>query len=363
MASAIILILIFFLPVLVIPFGPSYFEIPKVIFAQILIQALFIHTLFTKPNYLLKLNLSQILVVLFTVIISIYTLLFTNQNINLFGNAFRLQGIVLFWHLILFWLLIKNFEFNIPTWIKLASIFFLLASLFLFGANGANRVVGSLGEPNSLIGTILFLWPFVWYIKDKNKYLKIVKIFLLPAILWAIYMTSSRSGFLGFLLQIVFLLLIKKLNTKIATIISILLFLSFLVLPFFDPRSGIIDSRIEIWKTAFQAGLNNPILGYGIGSIQKILNETSWELLNNVRFQTVDSTHNIFLDWFVQAGILGLFLFVWLNLKTVYNLVKKEDHLELVQFLGIITIASFNPISITLLIYFWWILRNSESDK
>ncbi len=85
-------------------------------------------------------------------------------------------------------------------------------------------------------------------------------------------------------------------------------------------------SRLSIWTISYQAWLERPILGYGQDNFsyifarkflpEKMCNLEPW----------YDRSHNVFFDWLVAAGALGLLTYLSLYGVTLWFMWKKKDH-------------------------------------
>lgn len=353
MARYIIFALLFFLPLLVVPWLRFPYETPKVIAAEVVIELLALFLILKKDGF----NLKKIdrgflkgLIIIF--ILSLFHLIFFRTETTFFGNVFRLQGIFLLWHLMIFSLLSSLIKFKkIPAPLYLVSLLGLMISIFIFGVNSAGRPVGSLGEPNALSAAAIFIWPFLYF--SEKKY-RLVSLFL-PVIL--IFLSQSESAILAFLIQILFILLVqyRKLPIKKAILICFSIIICSLILPFIQ-GGPTFENRSEVWITAAYSGLKSPLIGSGYGNIEKVLPQSAEILKNNLRFQYVDSSHNFFLDWWMQGGIIGLGMLVFMLLRSFRKLAKEARKTELVCLIGIITVMSFNPASVVTILAFWWIL-------
>lgn len=71
-----------------------------------------------------------------------------------------------------------------------------------------------------------------------------------------------------------------------------------------------VASRLFIWTNVFQESLAHPFLGVGADHIQSLFDKVYDP--SKIVEQWFDRTHNSFLDYFVQYGILGLALYVLL---------------------------------------------------
>lgn len=356
----IVFFLTFLLPFFVFPFGPYFFESPKVIVAEIAIDILFIlrvfinrgeaKVLFHKINPVAFGAIGAVL--LFTII----SCLAIPDSQSFFGNPIRLQGIFLLWHLLIFSLL--SADIKLDKQIKLFYlIYFLIFSatvlvVALLGINQNGRAVGTLGDPNSLAAATIFFLPFLW-LKGNLP----VKILALVLGLGVVIFSGSRSGLLAFGLEGIFLLLsnIKFLGVvKSALIVLIILGIG-LFLPFIE-GGGWFENRAEIWQTAALAGLKAPILGNGFGNIKSVLKETSVGLGNNLQYQIVDSSHNVFLDYWVQGGIWGIIFLLTILIISISSFIKTGNKLLITLSIGLLTVLSFNPLSVVVLLMFWWVL-------
>jgi O-antigen ligase len=122
------------------------------------------------------------------------------------------------------------------------------------------------------------------------------------------------------------------------------------------------ENRFEVWQTAFAAGLNASLFGHGFGTISDVLKQTALQLSNNLRFQVVDSSHNIILDYWVQGGITAVTILLLLVGGAIIGFTKKHKVLELASFMAVSTTLLFNPASISSLLAFWWLIGQAFSN-
>ncbi len=356
--EVLVYIILFCLPLLVFPFGISYFELPKVFASELLIELLAISLLLTVTSSFWRISSQTNFILLGLLIISLIDLIFMPGQDYFFGNGFRLQGIFLFWHLMLLTFLASRLKEQTYHWLGyLIPILILLGSTFIFGSNQDNRIVGTLGEPNALGAVALFYLPFIYLTNSQNK-IKIILIFLGTIIsLYIITVSGSKSALLGFVIEATFLLptMVFNFSVKKTLILCLIILLLSLTAPFFQ-KELLFENRSEVWTTAWNAGLQKPILGWGIGNTQTALHETSKIINNNIQYQVVDSSHNIFLDFWVQTGVTGLAFFITLVIISFKNFLTSKNLLYLTLLLGLLTTASFNPLSVVSLVAFWWVI-------
>lgn len=359
MAKYLVIFLLFVLPLVVIPFSFSPFEIPKVFLAEIGVWLLIFLAIFKDGFFIKRFNQEQLFLALSLILISLFHLIFYT-NTNFFGNIFRLQGVFLLWNLLLFSLISAQIYLDrIPGKLVLGVIIALLISSFLIGPNGTGRAIATLGEPNSLAAVAIFLWPFAFFGSKKP-----IQSAALLGSLVLVLLSGSRSGLVAFFIQIIFFMLAKnpKLSLKISLNITILLIVLSLSLPFIE-GGGWFENRAEIWQTAFFAGSQNFILGGGFGNTENLLKEASLKLNNNIQYQIVDSSHNFFLDFWVQSGIAGVVLICLMVYLSFRKFVQHQKKQELVLMLGILTVMMFNPASVVTLVAFWWLIGQGFSSR
>lgn len=344
--------LLFILPIIVLPFGISWFETPKVITAEIVIEILFIYFLLKGQIKLSGFNIA--FVALFSL-----SLLGLLDHQNFFGNVFRLQGVFLFWHLLIFSILSANIKlYKNSSLLSFFVLVILLLSVFILGGDLNGRAFGTLGEANALAASALFLLPFALFIKSR-----ITKFAALLITFWIVFASGSYSGFLGLLIEITFLLIIKyfRLSLLKAAVVCLVLIGFSLFLPFL--KGGWFENRAEIWKTASYSGLNSPIIGHGINNITESLKKASILLNNNIKYQFIDSSHNFLLDFWVQGGLIGLGSILLILFSSFKHLTEKNKIIEITALLGIITAMLFNPASVVTLVAFWWLIGQGFSDN
>jgi O-antigen ligase len=359
-------LLLFGLPLFFFPFGSSFFEVPKVILAQVLIEILFLVMLFKGLPKVTLSNKKAAIYIIFT-ILTILDLIFLRKEYTFLGNPFRLQGIILFWHLLLFSLLVTTSK--IPKWsgiFALLTLIGLVISTKLVGPESNGRLVGTIAEPNSLAATAVFLWPFSFWLGfkiDKRNAVSgiLVKTVTIVSYLSALFLilgSASRSGLIALIIQIILVASLKwtKLGIKKTLIIVFVLYLLAYGLPFLQDKKEGFENRVEVWQTALLSGLSSPIFGHGFGNIEYALKDTAWKVSNTVRFEYVDSSHNIFLDFWVQGGILGLGALLALLYFTIKNFITHDKKLELTLLTGLLVSMSFNPVSVVTLVAFWWLI-------
>ena len=356
-ASIIVWILIFILPFLIFPIGISEFEAPKIYAAELGIIILSLLGIFASYKNLLK---EKIPLILFSLLflLSLFHLLSHMTPTAFLGNIFRQQGIFLLWLLMLFSFFSAYLSrIKIPPIIitLLVAIEFILSVFIIRPLD--DRAVGTLGEPNALAGFVAFLWPFIAFKKLKSPFLKFLFILISVMIFLIIFMSGSRSGLIAFILEIMLFGFFKftKLGILKTTLIGILFLFSSFLLPFLQ-KDVVYENRAEIWQSAVFSGYQHPFLGWGFGNTEVALKQYNKKLYNRLQGYYVDSAHNIFLDYWIQGGFVGLSIFILLIYSSIKNFITKKSMMNITLLLGLLVTLSFNPASIVGLIGFWYVL-------
>lgn len=365
-------LLLFVVPLVVIPGIDLRFEPPKVLLSEILIICLAVYVIATGKFSLKRASkpLLGILGCLF--LLSFIHLIVSPSQQNLFGNVFRLQGTILFWHFLLLAIIAQNIWFRLKEkYIYMSALLAVVAGSLVFGSNSAGRWVGSLGEPNALGAVVVLMFPFV-FLSFKSIWVKILSVLLA---LFVINFTESRSALIGIGLELFLLMVIKISKGKyvLASIISMIVLILSLGLPILDriyflktntnPLNYRFEDRAEIWNVAVLAGVESPIFGSGIEAIQEKIHTTAQKINVNAQYQVIDSSHNLLLDYWIWGGSIGLFTIFALIILTIKNLSKKKMGIELAVFIGLLTVLSFNPTTVPVLAGFWWIVGRSFAEQ
>ena len=120
-------------------------------------------------------------------------------------------------------------------------------------------------------------------------------------------LSGSRSGLLALSLEVILYIVIKskKAYVKKSLYFTVGLYALMLMFVFVDVLSS-VEQRSEIWRVAVHAIQSHPIVGAGIGSVEKSLQLASWDISSPLRFLYVDSAHNMLMDFWIQLGLIGV---------------------------------------------------------
>jgi putative inorganic carbon (hco3(-)) transporter len=126
----------------------------------------------------------------------------------------------------------------------------------------------------------------------------------------------SRGGYLAFLVGCLFLGIVKQRKLLVLLAVFLLTWTSLVpravqqrVYMTYDQNSGELDHsaamRVSLWEEAKPVFDSNPVFGSGFDTYAYT------DHINGYR-----DTHNIFVKVLVETGVAGLFLFLWILVKT-----------------------------------------------
>jgi len=197
-------------------------------------------------------------------------------------------------------------------------------SLEAWGQPKIWRATGPFPQPNFLglyLGpiAILALGQLRQY---KSRLNNIFYLLVFAFSIYAIFLAHSKGAFLGILLALVFLALMPKKSRYLILLIAILIILSISATPAyqkiikkitFDSFSGKI--RLKIWSETLTMLKERPIFGTGLAGYQKVMEKYHQPYLSEklkIPLEIHPYPHNIFLAFWTNLGLLGLFSFLWI---------------------------------------------------
>jgi len=102
-----------------------------------------------------------------------------------------------------------------------------------------------------------------------------------------------------------------------------------------------LTGRTYLWEEGIKAGMENPILGYGLGAFWIPGNPEAEKIWYKFRIYSKSGFHfhNLFINIFVELGVIGLALWLLMYLyscaKSVRCLLKSNGSIESVFYVGI----------------------------
>lgn len=280
------------------------------------------------------------------------------------------------------------FNASILLAINLSAYIFLYLKIpyFLLDDLGRFRIILSIGTMYSLI-----------FILEKifNSFKKIILIVFIFLPTYAIIESNSRMVALGFILILSIYLLFKVFEKKdkiiLYKILGSILFIVSLTF-FFDKnyinhiKTSFVthnnisnQDRIVMWKAGINTIKHNPILGVGSHEALIYPHIRNWvdknitdEIIRNefLKGERFAKLHNMYIDFFVQNGIISLILIVLLFFKIPFEYFKgiKNENTNSAFFTILfyyfygLTWSSWSAIGISQLLFhviLAWLLANS----
>ncbi len=145
-------------------------------------------------------------------------------------------------------------------------------------------------------------------------------------------LSMSRAGWLGLIVAMTIFVItsgekkIRQLAGVIMVIVVIVIALTpnlryRFILPFMGEKSAI--SRLSLWHTGIKAIGAHPITGLGITGFSQ-----NWELLNtDPNLDAHNFPHNLFLNFWVETGLLGLVVITGLLVFYIFRGLKNKQNI------------------------------------
>lgn len=388
-----LLLTIFLTPIIPSSFGFGFELIKVLTFLSLTILAglIFVYLLSKKK---LKVHWSKIKIagLVFLIILSITSLLGIHPGESLVGKYPYFQGLILYWLLLFFSLMVSSINIKKDLLNKVISVSALIVGLLsiwqfiqlnLLGIqipSYAGRVVSTFGQPNLYSGFLLLSLPLIFNTKRRS--------YIIMLIVTAAVVLSLSKAAIAILSGAGLWFFLSKLKQKgLAIYLLILCFINILVFSL-DNSSGIfwdevikpltlgrtdtgtIEKRAHILPVLFEIYSGSPVMGFGIDSINSLYTQKfagfSPETVVyspvdfNLKNLIIDRSHNYFLDLLIFSGILGLVCYSYL----IFALFKTSAPKPLKFFLILYLIwVQFQVQSIAHLLLFWLIVGVIDNRK
>jgi len=362
------IILILFTPLVLGPFGLSLSNYPKTVFFRSLIEIIFIFYLiliFFDSKYLPKISPLVLVVSTFGGILLLTSLTGINFHRSFWGDLFRVEGVILHLHLLVFFLILISIFQEKKEWLllfKLTVIVSAISSLAgvlqrigvasFYGLDLPSRISGTWTNPDFFAPYIvltIFLAVFL-IAAEREKNWKIIWSAILLLNCLTLILSKTRAAWVGLAVGMIFLFSFwffsyAKLNQKKRRLIllGILVLSIFLLLMIvnqdriflseshffqraisvFNP--GALASRLPVWEIAFEAWKEKPILGWGAESFSFVFDKYfKADYLQHISEKIhFDRPHNKVLGLMATTGILGLLSYLSMFFVIFYLLFKK----------------------------------------
>lgn len=210
-----------------------------------------------------------------------------------------------------------------------------LPAEFWGNSNEPKRAISFFTHPN---GYSLFITPILAFLiphlLERVKAIKEKPFFLIYPVMWGIgtiglVLSLSRGGWLGLLAAAgVFLLFNFKKNYLIGATILIIVSAGIIyavpnlryriLLPFYGEKSS--SARLSLWQTGTKMVIDSPILGKGLLGFS----DNWYEFNRDPNLDHYPAPHNIFLNFWIDTGLLGLISFLMVSLVAFMTAIKKR---------------------------------------
>lgn len=306
-----------------------------------LLAVVWVYAAFRFPRFRPRFSFLLGAVTLFMAVMGIATVLSISPYHSFWSGFERMEGYFGLLHLFLFFLLLSSVFRTPAEWEAFfhtsiaASVLVSFYGIFqLAGAftihQGGTRLDATLGNATYLAAYLLFhLFLLVWFFfRTKRRFLRAAygAAFLLET--FVLYYTATRGAILGFLggLMVLGVLLaildrgpLRRWALAGLGAVVLLPVLFFLVKDMsFVRQNEVLDrfasisrqetttrARFTIWGMAFQGWQERPVLGWGQESFtyvfSKYYDPSLWS-----QEPWFDRAHNVFLDWLIAGGLVGL---------------------------------------------------------
>jgi putative inorganic carbon (hco3(-)) transporter len=183
-------------------------------------------------------------------------------------------------------------------------------------------------NPNGLAAIVLTVIPLLHYLTTSSVTGRLIYISVLPAVLYALVLTASRSGMIG--LAAIFGLLFLKSRHKILLVTVAVAAVAFTVprlsadltdryVSIFDDsakNAATADERVDGLKQDLEVAKRRPLFGHGLGTSKEA----------NAHFGTYGRpSHNLYTEVLQELGLVGLVIFLaylWSVLASMFGLAR-----------------------------------------
>lgn len=296
-------------------------------------------------------------VIILVIVAALATLFGANPHHSFWSNFERMEGLITFFHLLAYFLVLGSVFKTEKLWGWLANVslgvslieFVMALNQWLNSSDGRLRADATFGNPIYLAVYALVHFFVAVYLFSRSKSLgfKIAYLALALVQLITVYLTATRSAMLGIIggifIIVLLVALLERENKKLrhwAIGAVVLVFVA--VGGFWLARgSSVIQSnpvlsrlanislqdattrhRLIVWNIGLQGFKERPILGWGPENFNLVFDKYYDPALYGAE-SWFDRSHNILIDWLVHTGILGLLAYLSLFITALYLIWRK----------------------------------------
>ena len=289
-------------------------------------------------------------IILFLFIVTLADILGANPYRSFWSNYERMEGLLALIHMTLFFMLISSVFRKFSDWrlyiYGSTAVSILVACVGLaqkFGLTtsyqGGVRVDGTIGNPAYLASYLMFHVFFLLFLiwRERQAWLRWSAAAAIIFELYIIYLTATRGVILAMAavtgLLALYLAIRKPMERREAALrriaLAVLMAGAVVIGAFFvfrdssfvktNPVLGrfasisaeerTVQSRFLIWRMAWEGVKERPVLGWGQENFYLVFNKYFNPKLWSSE-PWFDRSHNVFLDWTIHAGLLGLLAYL-----------------------------------------------------
>ena len=331
--------------------------IVEIIFASWILLAL------SNEEYRLKKSSILYAVISFLAVMGLANIFGVDPSRSFWSNFERMEGYVTLLHLGAFFVVIGSVfkEIDWKRWwntsLVASAVMILYCLMQLSGAitinQGGVRVDGTFGNASYLaVYMLIHIFITIWFLSRdwKRRGLRWTYALLLVGQLTILYHTATRGAILGLLGGLFIAALLNVRNREEAKVrkmsLGIIAALALVVGGFFVFKdSALVENspvlsrfasisteelqgggRSYVWPMALEGFKERPILGWGQENFQYVFQEHYSPEMYRLE-PWFDRAHNIFLDWMVAGGFLGVISYLSLYLVFLYVVWRKDTGL------------------------------------
>jgi len=224
------------------------------------------------------------------------------------------------------------------------------------------RSPGPIGEPNQYAALLSLFIPWLVSLCFVSRgFLKVIYSLSALSIFLGLFLTASRGGLLATIIGLTILFFLWRHSLRLPHIIAtITLILILIISAFFmlgkslqksfisrlnfhsHDLNELSHSRISIWDAGIREWFKSPFVGRGWDS---------FKMLTSKHFVHALASHNTYLRYLTELGIIGLLLYLWLLIQVMIVIRKglKHAHGEslvilrafMAGFIGVLTATFF----------------------
>jgi len=281
----------------------------------------------------------------FILVLILATILGADPYHSFWSNFERMEGLVTHIHLFALFLVLAHSVRGSKEWAVFLVVSLSVSAVEAFHgflqSTGTLEIVGGgrvfAGFGNSIYLSVYLMFHLffaaVLFLRSRVPWVRSLCALLFFVELYVFFQSASRGAFIGFTVGValaaaLFIIFSKSRVYRVAGLACIVLVVLLGALIIFAPQSALIqksellsrlsgvsfksisnDPRVMIWGVALDAARARPILGWGPENfIIPFAQFYNPNLFGNEPW--FDRAHNMLLEWFVAAGIIGLIVYL-----------------------------------------------------